>query len=50
MKSKHGVFIVSCFDNPRGYVWNAWYLGKFLGSFDYQEDAHQEFNAEMMRG
>ena len=44
MKPKHGVFIVSCFDNPRGYYWDAWYLGKFLGSFDYQSDAKEAFN------
>lgn len=49
MKTKHGVFFIQCDDNPRGYYWDAWYLGKFLGSFDYQDDAYAEFNAESMR-
>lgn len=44
MKSKHGVFIVTCFDNPRGYYWDVFYFGKWLGSFDYQSDAKEAFN------
>jgi len=41
---KHGVFIVNCFDNPRGYYWDVFYFGKWLGSFDYQSDAKEAFN------
>jgi len=49
MKTKHGVFLIQCDDNPRGYVWEAWYFGKFLGSYDYNGDAHQAFNSEYER-
>lgn len=41
--TQHGVFMVSCPDNPRGYVWDAFYMGEWLGSYDYQQDAEHEF-------
>ncbi len=42
MRKQHGVIVVLCFDHPRGYYYDAFYFGKFLGSFDYFEEASNE--------
>ena len=43
---KTGVFFVSCSDTPRGYYYDAFYNGTWLGSFDYHFDALNEVSNE----
>lgn len=41
---KHGVFMVECFDHPRGYYYDVFCHGKWLGSYDYHSDASDELS------
>lgn len=49
MSRKHGVFLVNCFDHPRGYYYEVFVRGRFIGSFDYGSDAEDEFSRLEMK-
>lgn len=46
---KHGSFLVNSSDNPRGYYYEAFAYGIFLGCFDFKSDADDAVYSEYMK-
>lgn len=47
--NKHGSFFVNSSDNPRGYYYEAFAYGFFLGSFDFKSDADEAVYSEYVK-
>ena len=46
---KHGIFLINCFDHPRGYYYELFFLGKYIGYYDYYSDACIDFDIQITK-